>query len=1240
MSQHPDGHNLRYPKRYPQSSIPKVSPNRPISTPFTTQQGTSPPPLQESTSISSPRRRSRSQNSAESTDNSTLQFKVQSPRRTKSADNLAHGQQSFDTQNAEGKQFKNPDEHLKAEHLQNIKLQKLVPQSHHSNSDKSPNQRSKYLSQSEEDDNETTIDVFSTSNRQQNETYEDYLNRGKTLRLLEADRTVTKIQKNSKVIETSPCHTDNQIAVLPINPEDHKSHRPTQKTPPFHPERREDVPPSSERIRRPGPTDHEQRPRTPSPPLRRYDIGYQPTLGSREHELLKSSEFVFPKNNTISVSHSITPLVSTPPTDPLQHWTHADSPYLAPPRQSSIRSSPNRQFQDSGKNWSLSSPNIPKTSTQFASPSENTELFVRRARLEDTLNFDQYVNTYGPGINFRRISLHDNIACRQIDTNNIADADQPTGSQLKSSKENQRSVKGDSASPIPNQSYSPSNFIHTPLPGSTHQQVNNSRSSQSSKENIPNYHSPSLIPSLSNQNFEKVQQLPNQHYSKDYLNHSPLRRHHISPPPPNLTSIPLDPLIAEIAHHRHILHQEQLLAVPLILNKSLKIPNNNSLPNIPISQSNPHKNRKNTLFENPTHAPSNTQHIHNSPTYNNPPQPQRQTTIENDKAPPEQINTSHQHQSRPRKRPKIRHKTHIQSTQIPPNISGLEQQTPTNHIKHTQHTSQTNIKTKTHRPIQPHSTKPLRSHLNPTYIYHSNTQQQSLSANPNHSHHTSNHRNRSLSPEPQAQNFINPSQQISNSRQIRHSPDKDPSPSDSPSSSFEEMEEHPHSRSPHARKQRSNSSSQDNALGQHMVNTMYDISQSLIQMGGKKATYQNIPKFAGDDLESYEQWIAKFHSAALLYDWPIPKQLLLLHQALTDRAYSFYTGLPATDRNTLEKALIQLSNRFGLKSKSIMMRLQELTRQQAPNESVANYSKDMISILNRLEMTDESANINQYLSGLRADIREKMLLMKPTSLRDAELNALLLEKSIKDSPATKLLDDLKSLTDEIRLTHAKALDSALAVQKQAAITVAQAELATTFAVRPSTPDQLYTRPQITDQSQQQSSQHQTDNTYPKPPHFQSSNYQPRNSVPYRPRYQGPRYNNSTYQNTQTQYQPSTQNTYQQFNKPPFRTQYQSQYPQYNQTPYQSSNQQNFQQQNQSRYLKPIQNNPNQTYTQGQYKQQPRNYGPFCNRCNTSHPWAQHIIGFAYNNAQQTTQQPTSFRPYKQNLNQAGQASSR
>ena len=77
-------------------------------------------------------------------------------------------------------------------------------------------------------------------------------------------------------------------------------------------------------------------------------------------------------------------------------------------------------------------------------------------------------------------------------------------------------------------------------------------------------------------------------------------------------------------------------------------------------------------------------------------------------------------------------------------------------------------------------------------------------------------------------------------------------------------------------------------------------------------------------------------------------------------------------------------------------------------------------------MNDDAANINQYLQGLKPEIRDRMLLMKPTSLRDAELNALLLEKSLEHSPETQLLASLKSLTSDIQKEHAKVVASATA----------------------------------------------------------------------------------------------------------------------------------------------------------------------------------------------------------------------
>ena len=85
----------------------------------------------------------------------------------------------------------------------------------------------------------------------------------------------------------------------------------------------------------------------------------------------------------------------------------------------------------------------------------------------------------------------------------------------------------------------------------------------------------------------------------------------------------------------------------------------------------------------------------------------------------------------------------------------------------------------------------------------------------------------------------------------------------------------------------------------------------------------------------FEQWREKFTTSAQLYDWPETKQILLLHQALTDRAFAFYQSLSAEIKSSMPSIFEALNNRFGLQSKNIMMRLQELNRKQQPHESVA-----------------------------------------------------------------------------------------------------------------------------------------------------------------------------------------------------------------------------------------------------------------------------------------------------------------
>ena len=85
-----------------------------------------------------------------------------------------------------------------------------------------------------------------------------------------------------------------------------------------------------------------------------------------------------------------------------------------------------------------------------------------------------------------------------------------------------------------------------------------------------------------------------------------------------------------------------------------------------------------------------------------------------------------------------------------------------------------------------------------------------------------------------------------------------------------------------------------------VVATLTELCNSLKSMNGtKRGNYNNVPKFSGDDDDSFEQWREKFTTSAQLYDWSKTKQILLLHQALTDRAFAFYQSLSADIKSSM-----------------------------------------------------------------------------------------------------------------------------------------------------------------------------------------------------------------------------------------------------------------------------------------------------------------------------------------------------
>ena len=85
-----------------------------------------------------------------------------------------------------------------------------------------------------------------------------------------------------------------------------------------------------------------------------------------------------------------------------------------------------------------------------------------------------------------------------------------------------------------------------------------------------------------------------------------------------------------------------------------------------------------------------------------------------------------------------------------------------------------------------------------------------------------------------------------------------------------------------------------------IINSLTMLCDFLKDMIVKRPAYMNIPKYAGEDKESYEQWAEKFQSSSFLHNWPEQKQILLLHQALTDRVIAYYQSIYADSKKQFQ----------------------------------------------------------------------------------------------------------------------------------------------------------------------------------------------------------------------------------------------------------------------------------------------------------------------------------------------------
>lgn len=108
-----------------------------------------------------------------------------------------------------------------------------------------------------------------------------------------------------------------------------------------------------------------------------------------------------------------------------------------------------------------------------------------------------------------------------------------------------------------------------------------------------------------------------------------------------------------------------------------------------------------------------------------------------------------------------------------------------------------------------------------------------------------------------------------------------------------------------------------------------------------------------------------------------------LASTLRGRAWAYYATLPPDVKYNYDTLLRALRERYENVSHTRTLRDAVRARKQGPNESVDQYTRDMIMLINALK-PDEDQAIEWYVAGLRADIRAHVDQLCPVTLDDAE----------------------------------------------------------------------------------------------------------------------------------------------------------------------------------------------------------------------------------------------------------------
>ena len=176
--------------------------------------------------------------------------------------------------------------------------------------------------------------------------------------------------------------------------------------------------------------------------------------------------------------------------------------------------------------------------------------------------------------------------------------------------------------------------------------------------------------------------------------------------------------------------------------------------------------------------------------------------------------------------------------------------------------------------------------------------------------------------------------------------------------------------------------------------------------------------FHGKTTECPEEWLEKFHSIAVINNWPEDTLVARARPMLKEAAWRWYKEIIADTPVTWAEFSALLLKRFKLNSTEVAQRL--LLRYQSKKENVQEFA-DAMKQLFREAGIPKAMQILQFAQKLRPELSHKVMDRQCTTLEQAILSAAQYEandKYMKDRQSPHQIFNMQKYADTIQFNNA------------------------------------------------------------------------------------------------------------------------------------------------------------------------------------------------------------------------------